>query len=312
LLYVILRNPDRANYQLPELATVDQKTVSKIEISKADDTVVLKRNNDQWHIEPKEYLANDDMVSDMLDAVEEITLTALVSESKSYERYDLGDKKKISIKAWAGETLKRDFDVGKTASSFRHTFVKLADDSRVYHVRGDLRRKFDKTTDDLRDKTVLSFEKDMIEEIQLADGKKPVMVLSRIQVPVDVSVDEAPGGPSTSDPSAQEKTVWQTPDGKQADEVQIDQLLNALSNLRCENYIDDKKQEDLSNPIYVLQLKGQESFTLSLFEKKEKEESYPAVSSYKDYPFVLRQWQVNNIMKKPETLLKDEKDDQTT
>lgn len=101
--------------------------------------------------------------------------------------------------------------------------------------------------------------------------------------------------------------MWQTADGKQADQAQIDQLLNTLSNFRCENYIDDKKKEDLSNPIYTLQLTGQEEYTLSLFEKNDKDENYPAVSSANDYPFVLRQWQVNNIMKTPEELLKTEK-----
>lgn len=310
-LYVILRNPDRTHHQLPQLPSLDHKSVSKIEISRADESVVLEKKNDQWRITPKGYLANDDMVSTMLDAMEQMTVTALVSESKSYERYDLGDDKKLSVKAWSGQTLKRNFDVGKTASSFRHTFVKLDGDTRVYHVRGDFRRGFDKTTDDLRDKTVLSFDKNDIQEIHLTKGDDATVILSRVQAPVQASGDESPDGPSTQDSlPTQETTVWQTAEGKQADQAQIDQLLNTLSSLRCENYIDDKTKEDLSNPIFLLQLKGQEEYTLSLFEKNDKDENYPAISSENDYPFVLRQWQANNIMKKPETLLKEQKGDQ--
>ena len=39
----------------------------------------------------------------MLDVIEELTLTALVSESKNYVRYDLSHDEKITVKAWKGK-----------------------------------------------------------------------------------------------------------------------------------------------------------------------------------------------------------------
>ena len=74
----------------------------------------------------------------VLDGIEQFSLAALVSESKSYNRYELDDQNKIQIKAWQGETLKRDFLVGKTASGSRHTFVRLARDDRVYQAQENL------------------------------------------------------------------------------------------------------------------------------------------------------------------------------
>lgn len=301
-LYVILRNPDRTHYQLPQLPSLDHTSLSKIEISKADASIILEKKNDEWRIAPKGYLAGDDVVSNMLDAIEQMTVTAMVSESKNYERYDLGDDKKISVKAWTQDMLKRHVDVGKAASSLRHTFVKLDGDTRVYHARGDFRRTFDKTIADLRDKTVLAFEKNDIEEIRITDGDNTAVIFTRVQVPVDVSEEASSDLPAP----VQETTLWQTDDGRQADHTQIDQLLNTLSHLRCEKYIDDKNKEDLSNPIYSLHLKGHEEYALSLFEKGDREESYPAVSSANDYPFILRRWQADNIMKTPEALLKKE------
>jgi hypothetical protein len=70
------------------------------------------------------------LAQEMLDTLGGLTLTALVSESKNYALYELDDAQKANVKAWQGDQLKRDVDVGKAAPSFRHTFVRLAGDDR--------------------------------------------------------------------------------------------------------------------------------------------------------------------------------------
>lgn len=301
--YLLLRNRDKTHYQLPRLAHVNQKKISKIEISKADNSIVLKKQDDKWHILPKGYLASDDSVSNMLDTIEDMTLTALVSKSKSYERYDLGDDKKITVKAWAGDKLKREFDLGKAAPSFRHTFVRLAHDDRVYHARGNFRARFDQTVDKLRDKTVLSFKKEDIQEIRLAKGKQAV-TLSRLEAPVEVNPKEKSQAKKAS-PTQQQKTVWRTPDGQQADETKLNRLLATLSNLRCDKYLDDISKESLPKPVYTIRLKGVDELTLSILDKQDKKaEDYPAISSSNEYPFLLRKWHADNIMTNLDALLK--------
>ncbi len=305
-LYVILRNPNRTHYKLPELSEVAEKDISKIEISKSDASIVLNKEDDKWHIAPQGYLADTEKVKNMLDSVEKFALTALVSESKNYSRYDLDDENKITVKAWTGGTLKRKFEVGKAASSFRHTFVRLADDHRVYHAMGNLRTKFDETVDKLRDKTVLSFDKTEIQDIRITKDKQ-VVAFNRTQVPVVVKAGEEADEQSPA--SVKEETLWQTADGKKADETQLDRLLSTLSNLSCEKYIDDKKKEYFKDSIYTVQLVGAEEYTLSIFAKTDKDaENYPAVSSANDYPFLLQEWQAKNLMKKPDELMAKSKE----
>jgi hypothetical protein len=115
----------------------------------------------------------------MLNVFETLTLTALVSESEDYIRYDLHAGKKITVTAWQEDSLKRNFDIGKPASSFRHTFVKLNDDSRVFHARDDFRGKFDLAEDNLRDKSVLSFKITDIQEIQI-DKDQTLTALAKL------------------------------------------------------------------------------------------------------------------------------------
>ncbi|MEJ2657927.1 MAG: DUF4340 domain-containing protein, partial [Desulfobacterales bacterium] len=174
VLYLALHRSNRTNYQLPELSPVPEKKISKLEITTADKSIVLNKTDNTWSIEPKGYPADSTKVKNMLDIIENLKLTALVSESKNYVRYDLGNDKNIHVKAWVGKTLERDFYIGKTAPTFQHTFVKLADDPNVYHARQEFRRKFDMSVNALRDKTVLSYAQNNIREITLAHDKKTV------------------------------------------------------------------------------------------------------------------------------------------
>jgi hypothetical protein len=99
-------------------------------------------------------------------------------------------------------------------------------------------------------------------------------------------------------------TVWRTADGKEGDKSKLDRLLVTLSNLRCEKYIDDQKKEDFTSPVWNIKLKGAEEYTLSIFDKISKGDSYPAVSSGSDYPFLLPDWQADNWMKGPQEIIK--------
>jgi hypothetical protein len=187
--YLLFRNPDKTHYELPTIPEMDVADISKIEISKEGTSLVLNKKDDKWHIAPEGYLADTTKVEGMLNGMESLTLTALVSESESYARYDLDDDDKITVKAWEGNTLKRNFDIGKPASSFQHTLVKLSGDDRVYHGRGNFRNQFDQRVDDLRDKLVLAFDEKDIQEISISKGEESV-ALKRGEVPVEVKIDE--------------------------------------------------------------------------------------------------------------------------
>jgi len=297
VLYLVLREQEKTHYRLPELPRIAGTLISKIEISKAEGSISLIKKDNRWYIDPREFPADSHRIKEMLSAIEKLTLTALVSESKTYGRYHLDNDKKISVRAWAGNTLKREVEVGKTAPSFRHTFVKLAGDDRVYHARGNFRGKFDQTVEDLWDRTVLSFERTEIEGIHITKGGQSIL-LSRTEVPVEVSTGQKPDAGKRPPPKPE--ILWQSADGRKGDESAINSLLAALSNLRCQKYAEDRKKEDLKDPIYSVKLRGAEEYTLSIFAKTNKEaKDYPVVSSQSDFPFLLSDGQVDGITKDP-------------
>jgi hypothetical protein len=296
--YLLTRQTDRTHYALPTISSLKSSELSKVEITKPDGTILLdKGDNDQWHISPEGYPADADKVDGLLEAIGHLTVTALISESGSYYRYELDDEKKIGIKAWKGGQVIREFDVGKPASSFQHTFIKLKGDPRVYHARGNFKSRFDQTVDGLRDKTVLSFDREKIHEITISSA-------GAVQTFIRSQTREADGqveGTLPPSESKTETTVWKTPEGKIGDEADIRKILNTLSDLRCDQFIEAQKKEDLKDPTWTFQLKGAQEHRLVLFAKIENDNTYPAVSSQNDYPFLLPEWQVNQLTKKVET-----------
>jgi hypothetical protein len=233
----------------------------------------------------------------MLKVLETLSLTALVSEAKDYSRYDLDAQKRINVKAWLGDTLQRNFDIGKPATSFRHTFVKLGGDSRVFHASNNFRSKFDLTTDSLRDKSVLSFKPADIQEVQIT-GNQASLKLVRSEIPAGPAASQQEKTGTT--PSAAAKFEWQSSDGKKGNDQNINRLLSALGSLHCEQYVNDRNKDSFSAPIYTVTLKGLQDYRLDIFAKlKQDDKNHPAVSSANDDPFFLSDSQVQQIIKDP-------------
>ena len=82
-LYLIFHKEDRTHYKLPEVPEIVEADITKIELVQ-ESSIVMNRKDNSWRITPQGYLADKNMVSDMLDTIEELSLTDLVSESESY------------------------------------------------------------------------------------------------------------------------------------------------------------------------------------------------------------------------------------
>ena len=293
ILYLALHRSNRTHYTLPKISSIPGKHISKIEFKKADGTVVLNKKDNIWNIGPKEYPADSDKIEDILNIIENLKVTALVSETKNYVRYDLNPDKKIHVRAWQGESLIREFDIGKAAATYQHTFVKLAKDPNVYHARGDFRQNFDPTVEDLRDRTVLSFVQKDLREIKIARDKKTVALDLKQVVEADGKKKDAA---AKTGKSSEPQTAWVDTNGKKVDAVKVGRLLGFLNRLECEAYIDDSKKDVFKDPVYAVTLQGPREHSLSIFAKENKDEkTYPAVSSENDYPFLLSDTQIDSL-----------------
>jgi hypothetical protein len=245
----------------------------------------------------------------MLGAIADFELTSLVSQSRNYMQYELADDTKIGLDIFTRDGLAMKFDIGKTASTYNHTYVRFENDAGVYQVKGNIRNTFDIDIERLHDKSVLSVARESVTGVSVAGGEGSFTILkSELVEPVDVSeVVPAVGDeePAAGEPDTQprQEPSWRTDDGAPIDEDAINRVINQFTNLRCDGFIYGRSKEDLGQPVFTISVMGTEQAELSIFEKRD-DDKYPAVSSQSDFPFLLSKWKAGQIMKKREDLVK--------
>jgi Domain of unknown function (DUF4340) len=295
--YLGLKKTDRTHFDLPDLPKVSGKTLTRLEITNKGKAFILEKKDGQWRIAPQGWPADEAKVKGVVDIIAGLKVTALVSETRSYARYELDEASRISVKAWRGEKLARAFDIGKSAATHQHTHVHLADDANVYHARENFRNRFDRSASDFRDLSVMDFAADDIQTAQLeAGGKKADLARQAVKGETADSKDEPA------------KTEWRLADGQPADPAGITGLVGSISRLNCEAFIIGQSPEDFKNPIYTIVLTGKKTHRLEIFSPTGKDaENFPAISSDTPYPFTLSKNQVDGFKDNIEKIIQPEK-----
>lgn len=295
-LYLLQREGDRTRYTLPELPALAAADITKIEITRQGQAVTLARRDGGWVIEPQGFTAAPKSVQEMLNALSGLTLTALVAESKNYALYELDEGNRIHVKAWQGERLGRELEIGKAAPSFRHTFVRLAGDERVYHAQDNFRFHFTGGPEELRNKTVLSFPRAEIAEVEVKQADLPALFRRK-----PAAAEDAAAAPSAA--AGERPPAWERSDGQAADGERLRALIAELSELQCERFLPDAERSGLGRPAYTLTLRGAADHSLEIFSPNGEEKSHPALSSQSDQAFLLAADQAKRLMVDPQQLL---------
>lgn len=316
VLYLTMRSANHAPEELPQPATVDKVKIDKLVVSvRKNEPIELVRKDEKWLVEPKGYPASDIKVKNMVNAVADLKLTALVSESKNYDRYDLTPQSKISVTAYADGKEIRQFNIGKAAPTFQHTFVQLLNDPNVYHARGQLVRTFDYTVDTIRDKNIFDLDNALVSAITLEKGDASVSLTKK-----EIAKEEQAGEDTKEDagqeskqkdaessdtPTEPPEIQWQDADGNVVDKAGIDQLMGAIARMDCDGYLADDAQKDLTDPLFVISFKDdQREYTLSVYPAKdEKADSFSATASTTPYAFELKKGLIERIEKPLNKLL---------
>lgn len=289
--YLVLKKKEKTHYRLPELPGFAKEDVTRLTIRKGGLEIVLKRDGDRWRILPEGYPVDETAMDRMLDTIVNLRLTAVASSSENYAVYDLQEGERLDVSAFKGKDLLLSISIGKTAPSHRHTFVKLAQDSRVYHAEKNFRSYFDKEAGVLRDKQVLKIDEEISEVILTADGKDLHIVKTAAREAGDGNPEKGDAG---EEQAGEDTLKWGTPDGKRVQEKEIDGLVKTVSNLKCESFLKEKKS-DLGDPSFEVSLKGTGNYELALYG--EREGKTVAASSQNDDPFLIPDWKAKRIRK---------------
>ena len=163
------KKPPAASTDSPKIISIpdDQFKEVKIEKTGSEPTVVSK-DSGKWSIVlPKALPADQDAVNSMVSSLSSLTADRVVEEKPA----DLGQfglttpKEQIVITKKDGKT--QTLDIGDDSPVGSGVFAKLADSPKVYVIPSYTKTSFDKTSQDLRDKRLLTFNSDKLTSVDL-------------------------------------------------------------------------------------------------------------------------------------------------
>jgi len=163
-----------------KLVGIPEDQLQEIEIKRrSGETVRLQRNDSKWQITaPKSLPADADAVSSMVSTLSSLSSDRTVEDkATSLEQYgliqpaielDITDKNKKTSKLLVGD----DTPAGTAV------YAAITGDPRVFALSSYKKSSLDKSTNDLRDKRLLTFDSDKVSSIELT-AKKQTIVFGR-------------------------------------------------------------------------------------------------------------------------------------
>ncbi len=310
-IYLYVHKKDSTYYSLPEIKKTDIKNISKITIMRSGKNFEIVKNRDFWQVGEKKYRADNEKIAGMLDIIKNLTLTSLISESKTYTRFDLDKNNRIAVKAWNKEKKAREFSIGKSAPTYRHTYITLKSNGNIYMAQGDLKRYFDYSVNQLRDKKVLTLTPDTIDKLSiLTDQDKIEIVKTSVKVKEEEKAKTKELIATIAKNNKQVKVddfvlVWRTQNGKEIVQETVTSLLKTMSNLECSRYLEEKDIKIYLKPLNTIKCSDKKrEYSLKIFKNINKEsKELVGISSEKKYPFLISEYSGENLIKLMDKIL---------
>jgi Domain of unknown function (DUF4340) len=179
-----------------KLFSVEPKDITEISLAYPDRTITgVRKGEKQWQItSPAGLDADSDEWEQLASNVPKIEREDTVAQNvPDAAQFGLKDPVvKVSAKTKDGKTLEVLFGGENPKKS--HNYAKLAGNNDVFLTTSNWSKTFTKTASDLRNKKVLEFEPDDIDNVKIVDGSKELEVQKagddwQLKKPIDTKAD---------------------------------------------------------------------------------------------------------------------------
>lgn len=190
--FYLMKNDDTNIYLLPssifysldkkmndfrdkKIVYFEKSKIDKIEINSYGNNFTLIKNNEDWNItNPKKIKADITKIEDLLYSSINTNVTDFVDETKDLKKFSL-DKPK-SIISFENTKDKTKFQILIGSDDGLYSYIKNKDISSVFKVEKSFSEKLKLSLDDLRNKTLLSFNSSDISKVYLESKKGKLIV----------------------------------------------------------------------------------------------------------------------------------------
>ena len=178
-------------------AALQADKIEEVKVSTAaGEATTLKKEGSGWKItQPSDLAASESEVSGLTSALGQVEITRVIDENPSnLNDYGLSNPRvEIDFKA-AGDKEYRKLLIGEKTPTGGDLFAKRNDEKKVFLIAASNDTSFNRTTFDLRDKTLLKFERDKVDALDISAGGKTLAIAKnggewKLSRPVQTSAD---------------------------------------------------------------------------------------------------------------------------
>ena len=176
-IYFVERHRAPAPEEEPneQLFDFEAEVVSELQVTSGDGTVTeLTRDGDSWQVvSPVQTTADDTTASSIASSLASLEVRRVIAGGEEdpdgpvdLEPFGL-DNPSLDVGFAAAGAETRHLLIGDQTPTGSDRYAKLSDSNRVFLIASYLNFTFDKTTFDLRDKTILDFERDDVDVLSI-------------------------------------------------------------------------------------------------------------------------------------------------
>jgi uncharacterized protein DUF4340 len=166
---------DSGKKQEKVFASLESDKIEEINVSSASgESTALKKDNGSWQMtQPIAVKADDSEVSGITSALSSVEMTRVVDENPTnLNDYGLSNPRiQLNFKATCDKDYRK-LLIGEKSPTGGDLFAKRNDEKRVFLIPSFQESTFNKSTFDLREKTLLKFDRDKVDSIDLTAGGK--------------------------------------------------------------------------------------------------------------------------------------------
>ena len=156
-------------------ASVEADKIDELKVSSATgDTTTIKKQNGAWQVtQPIAAKADDTEISGITSALSSLEITRVVDENPaSLNDYGLSNPRiELDFKASSDKDYRK-LLIGQKSPTGSDLFAKRNTDKKVFLIPAFQESTFNKSSFDLRDKTLLKFDRDKVDGLDVAAGGK--------------------------------------------------------------------------------------------------------------------------------------------
>ena len=173
VLTILLKN---RGYSLPTLKAINSN-ISEIKINRGtNETLSIKLNEGKWILN-EEYIADSDIIESMTNALNLIKPVEIISRGEDdKEKYKLLDEELLTVIAIDGSSKEvRNIKFGMKSTLGNNVYAQIDKDKNIYllgNLSSNPKDIFDKSEDDIINKTISSIRNDKINKITVSYNNK--------------------------------------------------------------------------------------------------------------------------------------------